>query len=150
MSNMKNGAPIIAVKIETGISAAETLRATVSTAIINTAPILTDAGINAIWLLPNFMRHICGIRRPTQPTCPHMDTQEAVIAVAHKTVTPRRALMLTPDERASSSVRGKRFNFHRKSHRIIIPTIIGGAPNISVLYDALSSPPMSQYVIAGS
>ena len=41
---IKNGAPIMAVSIDTGISAADILRAIVSTIIMNTAPKLTDAG----------------------------------------------------------------------------------------------------------
>ena len=44
MSMIKNGAPIIAVRIDTGISAAVMVRAAVSTITIKAAPKLTDAG----------------------------------------------------------------------------------------------------------
>jgi hypothetical protein len=45
---MKNGAPITAVRIDTGISSAVALLATVSTRTINTAPKLIEEGIRAI------------------------------------------------------------------------------------------------------
>ena len=44
MRMMKKGAPTMAVRMEMGISWALTLRATVSTAIRNAAPVLTEAG----------------------------------------------------------------------------------------------------------
>ena len=68
ISMMKKGAPMMAVRMETGISAGETVRAAVSTATINTAPRLMEAGMMDMLLLPNFMRQIWGISRPTQPT----------------------------------------------------------------------------------
>ena len=63
---MKNGAPIIAVKMEMGISAAVALRATVSMISRKLAPRLMLAGTTCRLLLPNSIRQICGISNPTQ------------------------------------------------------------------------------------
>ncbi len=49
---IKNGAPMTAVRMETGISAAEALRATVSTATMKHPPSEMDAGSSDRWLLP--------------------------------------------------------------------------------------------------
>ena len=87
---IKNGAPMMAVRMEMGISAAVALRATVSTATINTAPKLMEAGSRARWLLPNFHPAHVG---DEQADPAHMETHEAVMAVAHTTVTPRSARM---------------------------------------------------------
>jgi hypothetical protein len=62
-----------------------------------------------------------------------MDTQEAVIPVAHKIVMPRSRLIFTPEDLASSSDRGRRFILQRSRNRIAIPRRIIGAPSMSVL-----------------
>ena len=108
------------------------LLARVSTRIMKVAPRLTDAGSRDRWLLPNFIRHIWGISRPTQPTCPHMDTQEAVMAVAHTTVMPRRTDILTPEALASSSLRGSRFSRQRSRKSTAMPSTTGGVPKARV------------------
>ena len=77
---MKIGAPSIAVRIDTGISAALMVRARVSTIITKHAPQLMHAGSSLAWLFPNKSLHTCGTNSPTQPTCPHIATHEAVIA----------------------------------------------------------------------
>ena len=48
MRMIKNGAPMIAVKIDTGISDAVIVLAAVSTITKNTAPKLMDVGISAM------------------------------------------------------------------------------------------------------
>lgn len=98
---------MIAVRIEMGISAAEALLAIVSTMTIKQAPMLIEAGTSERWLLPKAILHIWGISRPTQPTCPHIDTQEAVIIVAQITVTTLSMFTLTPSDFASSSQIGR-------------------------------------------
>ena len=61
-----------------------------------------------------------------------MDTQEAVIPVAQITVTVLRAVILTPEARASSSDRGSKFIRQRRRARMSTPTIIRGEPMASV------------------
>ena len=118
---------MMAVRIEMGISWAEALRATVSTTIRKAAPKLMEAGKRDRWLLPNFIRHIWGTSKPTQPTWPHMETQEAVTMVAQMTAMPRSMEIFTPEERASSSLRGSRFRRQRSRYRMAMPARMGGA-----------------------
>ena len=67
-SPIKNGAPITAVKIESGISALLALRANVSIITIKLAPKPMLNGTTVLLLLPISIREMCGIRSPTQPT----------------------------------------------------------------------------------
>ena len=112
-SAINTGAPIMAVSTDTGISDGLILRATVSTNIINTAPILTDAGTNTRLSLPSAMRQICGINKPTQPTCPQVETHAAVIMVLAKAVVIRNTLTFEPLAKISSSDIGRMFRRQR-------------------------------------
>ena len=63
---MKTGAPIIAVRIEIGISAEDALRANVSMTAMKIAPSEMLRGTTVLLLLPKTMREMCGMSRPTQ------------------------------------------------------------------------------------
>ena len=111
---IKIGAPSIAVRIDTGISAALIVRARVSTIITKHAPQLMHAGSSLAWLFPNKSLHTCGTSSPTQPTCPHIATHEAVIAAQQTMHTARRRGMFVPNVRASSPGSGSRLSFQRR------------------------------------
>lgn len=134
----------MAVRIEIGISFGDSDRAAVSTSIMNDAPMLTDAGSKISLLSPKRIRQMCGTKSPTQPTCPHMDTQEAVIIVAHTLAENRSFAKSTPEVIASSGDSGNRFIRQRSSNRITVPKRIGGIPQRSDRYPALSMLPISQ------
>ena len=64
---MKTGAPIMAVRIEIGISAEDALLAKVSIMAIKIAPKEMLKGTTVLLLLPKSIREIWGIKSPTQP-----------------------------------------------------------------------------------
>lgn len=80
---------------------------------VKTAPSETQAGTMRWLLPPRSMRAMWGISRPIQPILPHIDTQDAVIAVAAKITARRMARKLTPMERASSSLRARMLSRQR-------------------------------------
>ena len=140
----------MAVRMETGSSAAVAQRATVSIASMNMAPRPMLAGMTRVLSFPNIILDICGIRSPTQPMSPHMETTEAVIMVEPRTISALSLFTGTPRAVASSSERLMAFKRQRSMYIMSIPEIIKGAPIKSaseVMPDRL---PMSQKVIAGS
>ena len=98
---------MIAVKIEIGISDAVALLAKVSMTVIKNAPRLMLTGITLQLLFPRIILEICGTKSPTQPTCPHMDTQDAVIMDDARINATRRIFTFTPRDLASSSLNDK-------------------------------------------
>ena len=64
-SDMKNGAPMMAVRMEMGISASVALLAKVSTRSTKIAPTLIQVGTTSLLLLPRSIRETCGINSPT-------------------------------------------------------------------------------------
>ena len=122
----------------------DAVRARVSSFIKEAAPTETDTGSSTFWLLPTSSRQICGTISPTQPTCPHMETQEAVIRVAQNSTISRSARILTPELTASSSERGRRFMRQRRQSRTAQPMRMAGAPMAREAYPALSKLPISQ------
>ena len=118
----------MAVRTDRGNPAVVIVRAKVSTTTIKDAPKRAHAGRTLRWLFPNIIRHICGTSKPTQPTCPLIVTQEAVISEAESITTVRRSLIFTPLDFASSSFNGNKFNLHLSKIRMITPKRITGAP----------------------
>lgn len=72
-----------------GISDSDTLRAAVSSSSMKAAPTLALAEITFRLSLPKSIRQTWGTISPTQPICPHMDTQEAMMAVAATMIRQR-------------------------------------------------------------
>ena len=130
--------------MEIGISAAVALRATVSITNRNTAPRLMLAGTIFWLLLPKSIRQIWGIKSPTQPTCAHMETQDAVIIVAASATMTRITRIFTPIVFASSSLSINTLSFHRRTKMIAIPTAINGAPSARLLKLVFARLPISQ------
>ena len=123
----------MAVKMEIGISAAVAALAKVSITIIKKAPRPMLMGMTLRLLFPPIILEIWGIKSPTQPTCPHMETQEAVIMDETAINTRRISWILVPRELASSSFRERMFNLHRRAKISATPARIKGAPIIRLL-----------------
>ena len=77
------------------------------------APRLMLIGITSRLLLPVIILAQCGIKSPTQPTCPHMETEEAVIMVIASTRRIRILFRWMPLALASSSLRERMLNCQR-------------------------------------
>ena len=136
---MKQGAPIRAVNMDTGISDAVTDRARVSMISMNTAPKAMLAGITELLSFPNIIRTMWGMRRPTQPIWPHMDTTAAV-TMADPTITRLRIRFTgIPRDFASSSGRDMELSFHRSRNKSMLPPAIKGAPitRVDFVVDAM-------------
>ena len=76
-------------------------------------PRLMLAGMTKRLLLPVSILAQCGIRSPTQPTCPHMETQDAVIIVAARIKISLVFFKSMPLAFASSSLRDRIFSRKR-------------------------------------
>ena len=72
---------MIAVSTDSGSSITLSVLESVSISIIKLAPRLMLTGTTYRLLLPTSILAQCGIRSPIQPTCPHMDTADAVMMV---------------------------------------------------------------------
>ena len=105
---------MMAVRTESGSSMTLMLRDNVSMMIMKLAPRLILTGITNRLLLPVSILAQCGIRSPIQPTCPHMDTLEAVITVAARINASLVFFKSIPLALASSSLRERMFNFQRR------------------------------------
>jgi len=79
---MKNGAPMIAVRMPRGSSLDVSDRDSVSISSRYPPPTSSDAGSSTRWSLPTISRQMCGTTRPTQPTTPETATAPAVISDA--------------------------------------------------------------------
>ena len=102
------------------------------------------AGSSLAWLFPNRSLHTCGTSSPTQPTCPHIATHEAVIAAQQTMHTARRRGMFVPNVRASSPGSGSRLSFQRSSSKTPQETAIAGAPSFKAPKPAALRLPISQ------
>ena len=99
---------MIAVRIDIGSSITLIVRESVSMATIKLAPRLKETGITYRLLLPTSIRAQWGIKRPIHPTCPHIDTEEAVMTVAASINSMRVFFRSMPLAFASSSLRRAR------------------------------------------
>ena len=147
---MNTGAPIIAVSTDNGSSITLIVLDSVSMIIIKLAPRLILTGTTYLLLLPTSILAQCGISSPIHPTCPHIDTADAVIRVDANMNTIRVFFISIPLAFASSSLNASILSLHLKRYIITIPTIINGEPIIIFSYFALVKLPISQYVISGS
>ena len=143
-SNMKHGAPIRDVNMETGISDAVTDRAAVSMISMNTAPNAMLAGMTELLSLPNIMRTIWGMSSPTHPIWPHMDTTAAVTMADPTITSPRILLTGIPRDLASSSGRDMELSFHLNRNSSTLPIRMNGAPMTRVALVVLAMLPISQ------
>ena len=123
----------MAVKMEIGISAEVALLAKVSIKIIKIAPREILIGTTALLLFPPIILEICGIKSPTHPTDPHIETLEAVIIEAAMINTIRILFIFIPRELASSSLRERMFNLHLNRNIRQIPVKMNGSPNFRLL-----------------
>ena len=101
---MKKGAPITAVRTDIGISEAVRVLASVSIITTNMLPRMILNGMTNRLLLPQIMRAQCGTSSPTQPTCPHIETHDAVTIVDATTIALRVRCTFIPAACASSSL----------------------------------------------
>ena len=147
---MKKGAPMIDVRIDTGISVPVTLRAIVSMTSMKIAPSPMLAGTTDLLLLPNAMREMCGMSNPTQPISPHIETTAAVIIVAPRMTSSRMRFTGTPSDVASSSLSVMRLSFHRKQKIKMIPAMMKGEPCSKVSFVVPDKLPSNQKVMVGS
>ena len=87
------------------------VRATRSASIKNTAPPNNDAGSKRLWSGPTIMRTMCGVTRPTKPIVPPMETQTPISALTAmssvsftcRTGTPMLRALLSLTAKALSS-----------------------------------------------
>ena len=135
--------------METGISDAVTQRAMVSVTSMKSPPASAEKGISRRLSFPKAMRPRCGIRRPTQPMTPQMETTEAVMAEAAAMTSPRTSGRFTPRARASSSGRERAFSRKRSRKSSRVPARITGPPVRSALRVMPEKLPISQKVMTG-
>lgn len=124
---------MIAVSMESGNSITLTVLDKVSIRIIKLAPRLMLMGITYLLLLPTNILAQWGINSPIQPTCPHMDTQDAVMTVEVTIKIILIFFIFIPLDLASSSLKERIFSLHLSINMITVPSKINGEPMNNLL-----------------
>lgn len=97
---MYRGAPMKPVRIDRGISAADSVRASVSMTSMKIPPTTAETGSRRVLSGPAMRRPMWGTTRPTQPTVPEMQTAHPVSAVEQTIVVRRVQRRDTPRDLA--------------------------------------------------
>src|SRR5262249_54660952 len=149
-SQMKNGVPMSAVRMPSGISIAAPVRANVSISSKNPPPNSAAAGTRRAKSGPARVRATCGTTRPIQPMMPAVATLAEVTKVAAATIAMRNGPVGTPSARASSSGSDITFMRQRSAISTSVPSVTG--PSSGSRSEALTAArlPSSQNVMAGS
>ena len=122
---MKKGAPIMAVKIPSGISTVVNERAISSISKRKKAPAIILAGKSILWSGPTIIRATWGITSPTHPIIPHILTEAAVTTLQQTMIMACNFFILIPMAWASSSPMASILSLHRIASNIMVPIIMG-------------------------
>src|SRR5499427_4326247 len=149
-SQMKNGVPMTAVRIPSGISTGAAVRASVSMKRRYPPPSSAAVGMSRGKSGPTRARARCGTTSPTQPMMPEVATLAEVTSVAAATMAMRSGPVASPSARASSSGSDITLSRQRSATSTTVPSATGpvsGSRSATVVAARL---PSSQNVIAGS
>src|SRR5215467_5630318 len=149
-SQMKNGVPMTAVRMPSGISTAAAVRASVSMNRRKPPPRSAAVGRSLGKSGPTSARARCGTTSPTQPMMPEVATLAEVTSVAAATMAMRNGPVETPSARASSSGSDITFMRQRSATSTSVPRATGPSSGRRSDTDVAARLPRSQNVIAGN
>src|SRR5262245_1177176 len=149
-SQMKNGVPMTAVRMPSGISTGAAVRASVSMNRRKPPPSSAEAGRSRGKSGPTSARARCGTTSPIQPMMPDVATLADVTSVAAATIAIRSGPVATPSARASSSGNDITFMRQRSATSTTVPIATGPRSGSRSETEVAARLPSSQNVIAGS
>src|SRR5262249_20093960 len=149
-SQMKNGVPMTAVRMPSGISTGAAGRASVSMKRREPPPRSAAGGRNFGKARPTSARAGWGATRPTQPMKPGAATLAEVTSVAAATIAMRSGPVATPSARASSSGSDITFMRQRSATSTSVPSATGPSSGTRSEAVVAARLPSSQNVIAGN
>src|SRR5262245_61391819 len=149
-SQMKNGVPMTAVRMPSGISTGAAVRASVSMNSRKPPPSSAEAGRSRGKSGPTSARARCGTTSPIQPMMPEVATLADVTSVAAATIAMRSGPVATPSAFASASGSDITFMRQRSATSTTVPIATGPRSGSRSETEVAARLPSSQNVIAGS